>query len=355
MNTDVKSFFVEEDVSIKSAMIKMKNIGEKVLFVIDAQSRLLGSLSDGDIRKKIVDAGGIGGNIGEIYNKDPKFVSEIYDVEEVKELMIQLRITAVPVVNDKNEIIEVLTWEHVFDGKVKKEKVKIDFPVVIMAGGKGSRLDPFTHILPKPLIPINNRPVIEIIMDSFADFGINKFYLSVNHKAKMIKSYFEEMNDRYEIQYIEEDKPLGTAGSLKMLPRSEKPYLVTNCDTVIDCDYNDVLNFHNEKGFDITIVVSMQHHVIPYGVCEIENGGYLSCIKEKPGHDIMVNTGMYVINDKAFELIPKDEFYNVTELIEDAQKNGLKVGVFPLDEKSWIDIGQWEEYQKAVKKLSLNT
>jgi NDP-sugar pyrophosphorylase family protein len=289
-----------------------------------------------------------------VCNNNPKSVNENYRLDEVKHLMVTLLIECIPVVKDDKQISEVLTWEQVFVDKHPIQKGQLDLPVVVMAGGKGTRLDPFTRVLPKPLIPINDKPIIEIIMDKFGEYGVKEFYLSVNHKSRMIRSYFEEVNDRYTINYIEEEEPLGTAGSLRSLvDRINDSVLVVNCDTIIESDYNELVKFHNDKGNDLTLVVSLKHYVIPFGVCEIENGGELKEIKEKPESDLLVNTGMYVIRKRALKIIPENQFFNITDLIEKCKKQGHKVGVFPISDKCWIDIGHWDEYQNAIEKMRI--
>jgi NDP-sugar pyrophosphorylase family protein len=223
-----------------------------------------------------------------------------------------------------------------------------------MAGGKGTRLDPFTRILPKPLIPIGDKAIIDIIMERFSRHGVKEYFVSVNHKAKMIRSYFEEMATQYRIHYIEEEKPLGTAGSLKFLKdRIKDSVLVSNCDTIIDCDYSEITKFHKNNNYQISIVGSLKHFIIPYGICEIENGGLLRNLTEKPEYDYLVNTGMYILTNETLDLIPENQQYHITDLIKTVKNNGGRIGVFPISEKSWIDIGQWDEYRKSLKSLRI--
>lgn len=355
MQKEVKDFLIDRHESIKQAMERLSKVGSKQLFVVDEKTMILGALSDGDIRKWVLTGGSLRQKVIKICNKKPITVNKNYSIEFVRQTMLKFEIQAIAVVNAKNLVSDVLTWEQVFAGKVHARKEHLDASVVIMAGGKGTRLDPFTRILPKALIPIDGKPVIEVIMDKFNEYGTKDFYITLNHKARMIKSYFEEMNQKYQITYIQEDKPLGTAGSLKALEKKLKgPFLVTNCDVIIDSDYTDMVHFHKTNKHDLTVVVSCRHYVIPYGVCEIQGRGLLKSIKEKPEYDLLVNTGMYVINTSILGLVPKGKLFNMTDLILAAKRKNLKVGVYPVDEKSWTDIGQWEEYYKAVKDLGVN-
>jgi len=346
-------FLIPRNMTVKQAMKRLGEVGEKELFVVDDGNRLLGALSNGDIRRWILSEGGLEESVERVCNKKPKFIQENYEADHVKQMMIRSKIECVPIVQDDNIVKAILTWNEIFDGKVAKQKRRLSIPAVIMAGGKGTRLDPFTKILPKPLIPIGGKPIIELIMDKLNEYGINHFYVTINHKAKMIKSYFEEMNTKYKITYIEEEDPLGTAGGLKFFENKSKgSILVTNCDIIIDSDYYELKKFHDEHKFDLTLVVSWRHYVIPYGICEIESGGTLKRINEKPEYDLLVNTGMYMVKESMLKLIPSNEFFNVTDLIAKAKEEGYKIGVFPINERSWIDIGQWDEYHKAIKVLT---
>lgn len=355
MTKEFSSILINKSASVKDAMKQLDKTAEKILFVIEDNNKLIGSLTDGDIRRWILKDGDLSSDVMDVCFKGTYYIETKYDLEKVKGEIFKRKIVYVPIVNENKEIVEFLIWDKLFDGKiVRKTKNKLDTAVIIMAGGKGTRLDPFTRILPKPLIPIGDKSILEIIIEKFTDYAIDYFYVSINHKAKIIKSYFEELNPEYKINYLYESKPLGTIGSLKQLEGIiEKEIILTNCDIIIECDYNDLLIHHKEKKNDITIVASLKHYNIPYGICEIENGGQLVNIKEKPEYDFLVNTGMYVINANILELIPKEEFYNATDFVEKAIKENKKVGIYPISENSWIDTGEWVEYKKAINKFTI--
>lgn len=176
--------------------------------------------------------------------------------------------------------------------------------------------------------------------------------MPVNHKARIIKSYFEEISPDYELTYLYEEKPLGTIGALKQLEgKVEKEIILTNCDIIIDTDYSDLVKYHTENQNDITIVASLKHYNIPYGICETVNGGTLLSIKEKPEYDFLVNTGMYIINRMLLKYIPQNDFFNATDLVEKAIRKKEKVGIYPISANSWPDIGEMDEYKKALIKL----
>ena len=188
--------------------------------------------------------------------------------------------------------------------------------------------------------------------NEYAKFGMKDFYISINHKGKMIKAYLEDHEGDYFFRYISENKFLGTAGALKYLDgKLDSPFFVSNCDIIIKDDYTKIYDFHKKGGYALTLVASMQHHTIPYGVCEIENGGDLKSIIEKPQYDFLVNTGMYVLDPEVLGYIPENEFFHITHLMEKLKKEGLKIGVYPVSEKSYIDVGQWNEYKNAMKVM----
>lgn len=348
----IRKFLITKNISVRDAMKQMDKNGEKVIFIVDSESKLLGSLTDGDIRRWILANGRLKGKISKMYNYNPTFVKDNYDLEDIKEVMLSTKIEAIPVVNGESKVTKILFWDDVFRGGKIKPKKNLNIPVVIMAGGSGTRLDPFTKILPKPLIPIQGKPIIEIIMDKFNQYGIKKFFLSINYKSRIIKAYFEETDSNYSINYITEQIPLGTAGSLGSLVNKIKgPILVTNCDIVINCDYSDVIEFHKKNANHITIIGSFRHFVIPYGICEINKGGILEHIKEKPAYDLLINTGMSVLDAKVLNLIPQKKVFHMTDLIKRVKAKGGKIGVFPISENSWIDVGQWEEYHRTLKRF----
>ncbi|MHA1384774.1 MAG: nucleotidyltransferase family protein [Candidatus Helarchaeota archaeon] len=348
------SILINKNASVKEALEQLDKTAEKILFVVDEENKLIGSLTDGDVRRWILKDGDLCAEVSSVCYKGTYYVYTGYSLDDVKKEIFKRKIVYVPVLNKDKEIIEFIVWDKLFDGKIaRKTKDKLDVEVVIMAGGKGTRLDPFTRILPKPLIPIGEKSILEIIIEKLTEYQINKFYNSVNHKAKIIKSYFEEIKHAYKIKYLHEDKPLGTVGAIKQLEgKLNKEIILTNCDVIIEIDYGDLVRHHIRHKNDITIVASLKTYNIPYGICEIENSGDLINIREKPEYNFLVNTGMYVLNPETLRYIPRNKFFHMTQLIEKL-KSTHKIGVYPISENSWIDVGEWAEYKKAVEKLIL--
>jgi dTDP-glucose pyrophosphorylase len=343
----MKDYIISPNSTLKDALKEMDKASNKILFV-HLDRKLIGAVSDGDIRRAILNNVSLSSSVKEIMNRNPLFLSLNYDLDDVKKTFLHHEIQALPILNENQEIVEILFWPEVF-GKKKQNYKNLNIPVVIMAGGRGTRLEPFTNILPKPLIPINDKPIIEIIMDEYSKFGVDDIFISVNFKSRMLKAYFEDTEKKYKIEYLEENKPLGTAGALKLLEgKVNSSFFVSNCDIIIKDDYSKIYEFHKSGNFDMTLVASVQHHVVPYGVCTIGDGGELNEIIEKPEYDFLVNTGMYILEPTVLKYIPENTLYHITNLMADLQKQGKKVGVYPVSEKSWIDIGQWSEYKKNL-------
>lgn len=348
----IDTFLIEKDNTIKKSLKQIDKSARKIVFVVDKQRRLYGTLTDGDIRRWILKTGGIEGSVNDVCSKNPIYLQEDYSIDKVKDLMVTKKIESIPIIDSKRKIVKILFWDDIFKEE-KKQVKKIDLPVVIMAGGKGTRLDPFTRVLPKPLIPIGDKTIIEMIMDEYARYGMKDFYISINHKSRMIKAYFEEHNSDYNFKFIEENIPMGTIGSLSFLKNKIKnPFFVANCDVIIKTDYSDIYSLHKKNKNVMTLVTSMQHHTIPYGVCEIENSGMLKNIKEKPEFDFLVNTGMYLINPEILKLIPQNRSFDIVELINLLKGKKYNMGIYPVSEKSWIDIGQWGGYKKTLKNFA---
>jgi len=348
----LSKYIVYQNQSIRDAIRAMDKGGIGFVVCVGSDENVIGVISDGNFRRAVLSGVSLDENVLEIANKDFKYLTKGYLGRDVLDLFRETVIQHIPVL-ENGKLIDIITEEGYFGIKGRGTgRDALNIPVVIMAGGKGTRLDPFTRILPKPLIPIGDKAVIEVIMGEYAKYGISNFYISVNYKAQMIKAYFEDQDIGYGIEYVDESHVLGTAGSLKYLENKiDSPFFVSNCDIIIKDNYSKIFEFHRDRNFDLTLVASMQHHTVPYGVCEIGNDGHLKEIREKPEYDFLVNAGMYLLQPSICRLIPKDECFDMTDLISKAQETGLSVGVYPISEKSYIDVGQLREYRKALELL----
>jgi dTDP-glucose pyrophosphorylase len=346
---------IKNTASIRDA-IKIMDI-EKLnsLIVINSKKKVLGIFTMGDFRRVAFFGLDIEEKISSIINKNFIYLMGGFSKNEAKKLFTNNNlIMDIPVLNKNFELIKIISRKNFFSHKhlIAKNINLNNFQVVIMAGGKGTRLDPFTRILPKPLIPFGHNPIIRVLMDYFIKFGLKKFYISINEKANMIRAYFHDLKSLYNVKYIEEKKPLGTAGSLRLLKnRLKNTFFVTNCDVLIYAYYPAIIEFHKKNNYDLTLVSSMRSFLIPYGVCNFDKDGVLKNIKEKPSYDFFVNTGLYIIEPKVLKLIPKNVKFDMNELIIKSIDEGIKIGVFPITENSWIDVGQWPEYKKNINNL----
>ena len=343
----IKEICISQEASIISALKLMDAIRHKLLIVIK-DKKFYSLLSIGDIQRAIIKGVDMNSPISTILREKTKVASVNDDMKVVKATMKERSNEFMPIVDDDNNLVDVIFWEDLFESQPSPRKSNLNLPVIIMAGGQGSRLRPLTNILPKPLIPIGEQTMMEDIMDRFVNCGCKRFYISVNYKADTIKRYFDNLEGKpYKISYFQEDKPLGTAGSLHLLNgQINTTFFVSNCDIIIDDDYSEILKYHRENKNEITVVAAIKNMSIPYGTLETKEGGLLADIKEKPNYMFKINTGMYILEPHLINEIPVDEFYHITFLIEKLMKQGRRVGVYPINEGSWIDVGNWDEYLK---------
>jgi dTDP-glucose pyrophosphorylase/CBS domain-containing protein len=350
---EVGPFLVPHTHSVREAMAQLEKTEEKIVFVIDSKAHLVGSVTDGDIRRWILSNGNLNERVDRVCNRQPYVAREGYSPEEVRETMLNDNFNCVPVVSAAGEVVRLLFWKRLFVGADKtRPKPRLNLPVVIMAGGRGSRLAPFTNVLPKPLIPIGDRTVIEVIIEQFLPYGLDKFYLSLHYKSRIIKAFFEELAPKYSVDYLMEKEPLGTAGCLRALYQpNQESIIVTNCDIVIKADFAELVAFHSTNNYDLTLVACTKDYHVPYGVCEIENGGSLLRITEKPKYNLLINTGMYLVRRDRLALIAEGERCDMPDFMRKIKEAGGRVGVFPVSENAWIDTGEWPEYKKSLNSL----
>lgn len=347
-----KKDIISVDFKLLDALKLMDQIRRKLLFVLAADKKFIGVLSLGDIQRAIINKKPFETPVSQIMRKIITVANVTDSFEAIKRIMIEKRTEAMPVLDDFGYLKDVIYWEDIIEEDKLDKKEKINLPVVIMAGGKGTRLKPLTNVIPKPLIPIGDKTILEDIMDSFVDYGCNKFYLTVNYRADIIKYYMKEQAlGNYTLVFLEEDKPLGTAGSLHLLGDSiQETFFVTNCDIMIDDDYSEILKYHRENKNELTVVAAMKTFSIPYGTIETSENGIIATLTEKPDLTFKINTGLYILEPHLIKEIPKNTFYHITTLIEDLMKQNRRVGVFPVSENSWTDIGEWKEYLKMINE-----
>ena len=351
------SLLVSPNISLFEALIILKNTGKKCLIIVSKKKKLLGTLTDGDIRTLILLKKNLNQSISKLYNSKPKFYFEKnFNLEIVKKDIIKNRYELVPVINKFRKVVDVLTWDKVFarNKEIINKKVN-NCELIIMAGGEGTRMQPFTSIFPKPLIPVNGKTILEHIITKFSKIGVKKFTISLGYKNKTIMAFFKSLKLEFKIKFLIETKPLGTIGSLSLFKKknNNNDIFVSNCDVLVNSDLAEIYDFHKKHDHDLTIVTAAKNFKVPYGVCETSAKGIFKNIIEKPSYSALVNTGVYILKQNILSLIPKSNKFDITDLINLAKKKKKKIGLFPITEESWVDVGQWNEYKLAAKKFEI--
>ena len=331
--------------SIEFCLKQMKEFNTKSL-VVSKNNKLLGTISDGDVRKAILKKVNIKTNISKAYNSECFFIKEKdFNEDSIKQIMLKKKYDIIPVVSNDKKIVKIIKYNDIFKLNFFFRKLK-NISVFIMAGGEGKRLLPLTSILPKPLMPIGNKTIIQSIIEKFLNHEINNYYISVGYKSNLIKAFFSDLEAKYKTHFIHEKEPLGTAGSLKFIKNKiSKSFFVINCDTLLDLDYYDLYDSHIKNKNIITIVTASKEYNIPYGSCEIKKDGSLLKINEKPSYNLKVNTGLYVVNPSVLKFIPPKGIYNFDSLISECLKRKKRIGIYEIGENNWVDIGEIKEYK----------
>ena len=337
--------------SLLVALRQMDSQRVKMLFVLE-KGHFVSILTIGDIQRAIVKNIALDTPVAQVVDKNKKYAHIGDSMDDIRIKMLEIRAECMPVLDGKGELSDVIFWRDLFEKEETDLRPKIDLPVVIMAGGKGTRLKPITNVIPKPLVPIGDKTILEVIMDQFESIGCHKFYMSVNYKADMMKYYLSQLDHKYDIEFFMEDKPLGTIGSVSLLKgKITTPFFVSNCDSINEQDYRDVWDYHVQNHNDMTIVTMVKSFKIPYGVIETGEDGLMTALKEKPEQTYQVNTGVYILNPELIDEIPEGVFFHITHLMEKVQSRGGRVGCFPVSEHSWKDMGEWPEYLKMIDVL----
>lgn len=345
MNKILKSHIILDSSTILEALNKLNLLKQDaIIFVVNNDNQLIGSITDGDIRRGLLANVSTESNILDITQKHPKFINELdfnlYNLIKYRENNYRI----LPVINKKRQIIKIVNF------RLKRSYLPID--IVLMAGGKGSRLMPLTKNTPKPLLKVGSKVIIEHNIDRLSLFGIENYWISLNYLADQVKDYFGNGQSKsIKIKYINEDKPLGTIGAVSKIHDFCNDYvLVTNSDILTNLDYEKFfLNFMNEDA-DFSVVTIPYKVKIPYAVIE-NKGNIITDFKEKPTYTYYSNGGIYLIKKSILKYIPVDVFYNSTDLMEELIKSDKKVISYPFS-GYWLDIGKHDDYKKAQSDLN---
>lgn len=306
----IKDRIISPSASLLNAMKQMDEIKVKILLIFSGD-RFEGLVTIGDIQRAIIRNFDLKEPVSRILNKNKVYGYLSEGVESIKEKMRSMRAELMPILNDNGDLVDVWFWNDLFKKTELSQREKINLPVVIMAGGKGTRLKPITNVIPKPLVPIGDKTILETILDQFEEIGCTKFYMSVNYKADIMKYYLGQLDHKYDIEFFQEAKPLGTIGSVSLLKgKITTPFFVSNCDSINEQDYRDVYDYHVSNHNDLTIVTMVKSLKIPYGVIETGEDGLLVSLSEKPELTYQVNTGVYILNPHCINEIPEGEFFS---------------------------------------------
>lgn len=345
MNKDVA--YIEENNTILEAMQMIDKNTQKILFVQN-EGVLLATVTDGDIRRWILKGGDLQAEVKLAANYQPKYLREEQEhlaISAMKEYVID----AIPIVDEDHRIKNIIFQN---DSEQKNVTFDKDIPVVIMAGGLGTRLSPYTNILPKPLIPVGDYPIAEHIINRFHTYGCNQFYMIVNYKRNMIKAYFDDLRKDYQLAFIEEEKALGTGGGISLLKgKIKNTFILTNCDIMINDDLTKTYRQHVKSGNVITMVCSLKNFTIPYGIVKIGKNGMIESMQEKPEMSFFTNTGCYFVEPEVIENLVYNEQVDFPTIIEKYMGRGKKVGIYPIGEDAWLDMGQFDELKKMSESL----
>ena len=368
MKKKFEQLFIARDATILQAMAQMDRVGHKLLMVTEGDV-FIGLISIGSIQRALVRGASPKEPIATHLRDDIVLCSPGDNEDKIKAEMLKCRAEYMPIVEplgtldvrNGDKVVDVVFWEDVIGDGIRNEEEpkKYDLPVVIMAGGEGSRLRPLTHILPKPLLPIGNKTIIESIMDKFVNIGCHRFFISLNYMADTIERYLVEHNDgRYELTFFREDRPMGSGGSLSLIrDRIAEPFMVSTCDTILRQDIAEIIDVHRQNENDMTVVAAVKAMKLPYGnlvVGEEENiethetHEKVIRVEEKPEFIFRVNTGVYVLEPELLKHVPDGRYFPITDLMNITINRGGRVGCFPITDGSWNDIGNWEDYTKAL-------
>lgn len=343
---DINKYIISEELSILDTMKIINERAGANVFVCK-NGILQATVSDGDIRRYIIKDGKMNSPVSVIANYHPIYANQKDDINYTK-LMNHYSITALPIVDDEMRLVDIKFANR----KKSIPKKLIDVPVVIMAGGKGTRLQPYTQILPKPLIPIGEQTITEHIMEHFERYGCKHFDLIINYKKNFIKSYFSDSEIKRDVSFFEETDFLGTAGGLKMLQeKCKETFFVTNCDILIEDDYVEMLKYHQTQGNIITVICAKKKTIIPYGTVKMDEDNKIVSFCEKPEYEFLTSTGLYLVEPEFLELIPENTFIHITDVIQKCIEQDRKVGAYIIDEDAWMDMGQLEELERMKEKM----
>ena len=341
-----KQILLKPDNTLEEAIKTLHEGGCRITLIIDDDGKLLGTLTDGDVRRALIKHISMDDLVVEVMNNKPETALKSDQRRQILSMMRKKKFLHMPIVNEQGVLVGLETLQHLI------KNISYDNPVLLMAGGFGTRLLPLTKETPKPLLKVGKLPILETIITQFIDAGFHNFYISTHYKAEMVRKHFGDGSAwGVSIQYIHETKPMGTAGSLGLLPRDiqDLPILVMNGDLLTKVNFEHLLEFHKEQGGVATMCVREYDFQVPYGVIESKECRITSIV-EKPVHQFFVNAGIYVLDPALVKSVDGKTYLDMPSLLKSRIENGEQVDTFPLHEY-WIDIGHLEEFERANREV----
>jgi dTDP-glucose pyrophosphorylase len=349
--SELAEFLVSSEDSIREAMSCIDQNAKGIALVVDEDRRLIGTITDGDIRRAILDGVNVGSSVQKLLARRsstpyPEPITAPVDTADADlvQLMNEHSIRQIPLLDDEGRIVDLALL-----GDLIKE-YESPLTAVVMAGGYGTRLRPLTEDVPKPMLPVGDRPLMEMIIEQLRESGIRRVNVTTHYLADKIKEHFDDGQDfGVEIDYVDEDRPLGTAGALGLMEPPDQPLLVMNGDILTRVDFRAMLSYHCEHDADLTVGVRQYDLEVPYGVVECE-GSEVRRLREKPRYNFLVNAGIYLLDPSVYRYIPNGQRFDMTDLIEKLLEVGRTVVSFPIVEY-WLDIGEPVDYEQAQEDV----
>jgi dTDP-glucose pyrophosphorylase/predicted transcriptional regulator len=343
---DWKKIILKQTDTIEMAINVLNQESLRIVLIVDDDERLIGTITDGDIRRGLIKHVSLDASVTDIMFKSPTVASEDDSDQSILLKMKELDLLQIPIVDCNRRVVRLISLQQA----TKKEK--FGNPVVLMAGGFGERLKPLTDSVPKPLLKVGSKPILENILNQFIDSGFYNFYISTHYRPDMLREYFGNGGKwNVSIEYIHEKKPLGTAGGLGLLPRNliNLPIIIMNGDLLTKIDFKELLDFHLKEGGDATVCARQYDFQVPYGVIET-TGKQITSIEEKPIHKFFVNAGIYVLNPSMLDTIDGNSYLDMPNFLEEKINNLRQISMFPVHEY-WLDVGRMDQFDKAQKDI----
>lgn len=353
---DFRDSVIDDSTTVSAAMSTMDASSAGMLFVVDESGVLRGLVTERSLRHWIAAGNDMSSAVDVLIVPGPPPLTRADSADTARQRILQGDFLGIPVVDEYGVVVDVIWWEQLVEGPKAllaahvEDRLK-DVVVVVMAGGLGSRLAPYTSILPKPLMPVGEKTAIEHVMEPFVRAGCRKFVISLGHRADLIKAYFADLDAPYSVEFVKEERPLGTAGALSLMKDVlQGTFFVTNCDVIVRINPADVLEAHRLSQSEATVLAALEHHQVPYGVLEVDGAGEITSMSEKPRLDFLVSTGVYVLEPTLLELVGEAEPTDMTTLLERARDRG-PAHAYPIAAASWLDIGQMDTLQAAARDM----